>query len=207
MQVQVTSGRSNRARSTSADFTITITNDESEAERTLVSNTGQTARGNATVNHSDSAVRIQTGLNADGCVIHSVPLEFGEALEDPPGVKVSLWSNRKPVKYNRPKEEILAFTNPSSIGARLTEFTAAPDAVLEPDTSYWVMIERTGDTAIRFAETGSDSEDSISGADWDIGSLRFYRPRNIDGKWGYDKVRSDSDQLKLRVIGYEHSSE
>ena len=207
VQVRVTSGEGNRELSASVDFRIRITDDETEPETVLVSNIGQTATGNATVNKADSAIRIYTGSNADGYVIHSVALEFAESLGDPTGIKVSMWSNHKPGKYNRPKTEIFAFANPSSIEARLAEFTAPDDTILDPETSYWLMIERTGDTALKFRETASDSEDSISEAGWDIGGLRFYRPRSVEGQWGYGRVKDDKDQLMLRVIGYERSSE
>ena len=207
VEVRVTSGEGNRELSASVDFRIRITDDDTEPETVLVSNIGQTVKGNATVNNSDSAIRIYTGSNADGYVIHSVALEFAESLEDPTGVKVSMWSNHKPKKYNRPKEEIFAFANPSSIEARLAEFTAPDDTILDPETSYWLMIERTGDTAIKFRETASDSEDSISEAGWDIGGLRFYRPRSVEGQWGYGRVKDDKEQLMLRVIGYARSEE
>ncbi len=207
VQVRVTSGAGDRELTDTVDFRIRITDDDTEPETVLVSNIGQTVKGNATVNNSDSAIRISTGANSEGYVIHGVALEFAEALADPSGVKVSLWSNHRPGRWDRPETEIFAFTNPSSIEARLTEFTAPADTVVEADTRYWIMIERTGDTAIRFAETASDSEDSISEAGWNIGSLRFHRPRNIDGKWGYRRVDDDKDQVMLRVIGYEKSGE
>ena len=69
------------------------------------------------------------------------------------------------------------------------------------------MIERVGDTEILFAETRLDSQDSISEQDWDIGGLRFRRPRNVDGPWTDRKVGYDQEQLKLRVVGYERSGE
>ena len=170
----------------------------------LVSNIGQAVRGQATVNNSDSAVRIRTGPNPDGYVIHSVALEFAERLEDPSGVRISLWSNHKPGRWQRPQAEIFAFANPSSIEAGLTEFTAPNDTVLDSDATYWLMIERTGDTRIRFSDTRSDAQDSISAAGWDIGAQRFYRPRNVSGEWTNRRVDDDRDQLMLRVIGYEH---
>ena len=207
VQVRVTSGAGDRELSDTVDFRIAITDDDTEPETVLVSNIGQAVKGNATVNHSDSAIRIYTGANSEGYVIHSVALEFAEALADPSGVKVSLWSNHRPGRWDRPKAEVFAFTNPSSIEARLTEFTVPEDTAVEADTSYWIMIERTGDTAIRFAETASDSQDSISEPGWNIGSLRFHRPRNMNGRWTNNKVKNDNDQLMLRVIGYEKSGE
>ena len=207
VQVRVTSGSSDRERSTTADFTVTVTDDDTEADRVLVSNTGRRDSGSDKVENSDSAVRIRTGSNDGGYVIHSVDLRFWEALEDPSGVRVSLWSSHKPGQHSRPNAEFFAFVNPSNIEARLTEFTAPPDTVLEPDTDYYLMIERTGDTATKFLETGSDSQDSISEADWDIGGLRFHRPRNMSGPWSNRKVGSDREQLKLRVIGHEYSGD
>ena len=144
VQVKATSGSGGRERSTTADFTITVTDDDEEAEKVMASNTGKTVKGTAKVDKSDSAIRIQTGSNSEGYLIYSVALRFSEALEDPAGVRVSLWSNHKPGKYGRPKAEIFAFTNPSSIESRLTEFTAPADTVLDPDASYWIMIEKTG---------------------------------------------------------------
>ncbi len=207
VQVRATSGSGERERSATADFTITVTDVEAEAEKVLVSNTGKTVRGKATVNNSDSAVRIYTGSNSEGYVIHSVALAMAEALEDPSGLKVSLWSNHRPGRWDRPKEEIFAFTNPPSIEARLTEFTAPSDSILDPSTAYWVMIERTGDYPIKFLDTRSDAEDSISEPDWNIGSLRFHRPRHINGEWAYRRVDDDKDQLMLRVIGFQQSGE
>ncbi len=207
VRVEATSGSGDRERSTTANFVVTVTDNESEAERVLVSNTGNRNAGGATVNNSDSALRIHTGSNSDGYVIQGVALRFREALEDPTGVRVSWWSSHKPGQYERPNSEIFAFANPASIEARLTEFPAPPNRVLEPDSDYWIMIERTGDTAVEFLETGANSEDSISAANWDIGDRRFYRTRNMNGPWTNRKVKSDRDQLKLRVIGYEASSE
>ncbi len=207
VQVRVFSGSGDRERSTTADVTVTVADDDTEAERVLVSNTGQRNNGSATVNNSDSAIRIRTGSNPEGYMIHSVALKFWEALEDPSGVRVALRSSQKPGKHIRPKDEIFAFTNPVKTEARLTEFTAPPDTVLEPDTSYWIMIEKTGDTALKFLETASNSEDSISAADWDIGTLRFHRTNSLNGPWGNHKVGSDQKQLKLRVIGYARTGE
>ena len=202
LQLRATSGESDRERSVSAVFTITVTDDESEEEQVLVSNTGKKAKGNATVNNSVSAIRIRTGSSADGYVIHSVAMELAEALGKPSGLKVSLWSNHKPGGRDRPKVEMLAFSNPPTIEARLTEFTAQTNSTLEPDTSYWIMIERTGDSAIKFRETASDSQDDISKTGWDIGSLRFHRPLSVNGPWNNRRVSNDRDQLRLRVIGY-----
>ena len=207
VEVQVASGEGARELSDTAAFRITITDDETEPEAVLVSNIGQTVKGTATVNSADSALRIRTGPNSEGYVIHSVALEFAEALANPSGVIISLWSNHRPGRWNRPKAEIFAFANPSSIGATLAEFTAPTDSVLDADRYYWLMIERTGDTAIRFSETRSDAQDSIPAAGWDIGDQRFYRPRDINGQWGYNRVDHDKDQLMLRVIGYEQSSD
>ena len=78
---------------------------------------------------------------------------------------------------------------------------------MEPDTSYYIMIERVGDTAIKFLDTRLDSQDSISEQDWDIGALRFYRPSSMEGPWTNRKVGNDHEQLKLRVVGYERSGE
>ena len=207
VQVEVTSGEGDRALSATAEFTVTVTNDETESETVLVSNTGQSVKGHLKVDKSDWAVRIYTGPSPDGYVIHGVALALAESLEDPSDLKVSLWSNHKPGRYHRPKQEIFAFTNPSSIEARLTEFTAPPDSVLEPETSYWVMIERTGEASIMFLDTASDSQDSFSELGWDIGANRLYRPRNRTGQWGYQRVKGDKDQFLLRVIGYARNGE
>ena len=207
VKVQATSGSGERERSVTANFTVTVTDEDTEAEKVLVSNSGKRNSGNATVNESDSAIRIHTGSNSEGYLIHSVALKFQEALEDPTGVRVSWWSSHKPGRHNRPNSEIFAFTNPASIKARLTEFTAPEDTVLEPDTSYYIMIERVGDTAIKFLETRLDSQDSISEQDWDIGALRFYRPSSMEGPWTNRKVGNDHEQLKLRVVGYERGGE
>ena len=204
VQVSVASGEDDRQPTASADFTITVIDDETEVERVLVSNTGQGYSGSTKVNNSDSAVRIRTGPNSQGYTIHSLALEFSESLADPTGVKVSSWSSHTPNRYERPKNEIFAFTNPSSIQARLTEFTAPPDTVLEPDTSYWIMVERTGDEAIKLLKTRSNSEDAFSAAGWSIGAHRFHRPRNINGQWTNRRVDHDPNQLMLRVIGYEY---
>ena len=207
VQVEATSGTGERERSTAADFTVTVTDEATESERVLVSNTGRRDDGTAKVEHSDSALRIDTGSNPDGYVIHGVALSFAEALDDPSGVRVSFRSSHKPGKYPRPEVEIFAFSNPSSISARLTEFLAPADTVLEPNTTYYIMIERTGDSPIRFQETASDSNDSISESGWSIGDVRLHRTNKLNGPWKNARVNSDHDQLKLRVIGYPRNSE
>ena len=142
VKVQATSGSGERERSVTANFTVTVTDDDTEAEKVLVSNSGKRNSGAAKVKNSDSAIRIHTGSNSEGYTIHSVALRLHKALEDSTGVRVSWWSSHQPGEHNRPNSEIFAFTNPASIEARLTEFTAPADTVLEPDTSYYIMIER-----------------------------------------------------------------
>ena len=195
VQVKATSGSGGRERSTTAEFVITVSDDESEAERVLVSNTGQRVKGTATVNNSVSATRIFTGSNPDGYVITSLGLRFAEALEDPDGVQVSLRSSHSPRKNQRPKDEIFAFSNPYGIHEGLVKFKAPADTVLEPDTSYFIMIKRTGESALLFEETSSDSQDSTTAPGWDIGSLRFYRTNSLSGRWKNSKVRLDKDQI------------
>ena len=130
VKVEVASGSGGRKRSVTANFTVTVTDDDTEAEKVLVSNTGKRNSGAAKVKNSDSAIRIHTGSNSEGYTIHSVALRLHEALEDSTGVRVSWWSSHQPGKHNRPNSEIFAFTNPASIEARLTEFTAPADTVL-----------------------------------------------------------------------------
>ena len=87
------------------------------------------------------------------------------------------------------------------------KFEAPAGTVLEPDTSYWIMVKRTGNSALKFEKTASDSQDSLSVPGRDIGALRFYRPNRWSGPWSNSSVRSEADQLMLRVIGYPRDAE
>ena len=207
VQVTATSGAGTRERSATADITVSVTDDDTEAERVLVSNTGQAVKGNATVNSSDSALRFDTGPSKNGYALHSVALSFAEPLVDPASARVSLRSMRTVgSRLERPNVELFAFTNPSRIDARLTEFTAPQDTVLEADTTYYVHIERVGDVPLKFKETGSDSKDEFSAAGWRMGTIRLHRPRHLNGPWGRS-ADFDRDQVLFRVIGSGRSSE
>ena len=203
VQVEVTSGVGVRERSSTAVFAITVTDDDSESESVLVSNTGKRAKSRATVHHADSAIRIITGPNPEGYVLYSVALRFAEVPSNLSDVQVSLWS-KGTVRSNlpRPEAELFAFTNPSTIGAGLAEFTAPQGTVLDPLTGYYVVIENGGDAPIRLWETGADGEDAISAAGWSIGNIRLFRPKHLTGRWNR-RVDSEGDQILLRVIGYE----
>ena len=203
VQVEVRSGVGVRERSTTAVFAITVTDDDSEPESVLVSNTGKRAKSRATVHHSDSALRIITGSNPEGYVLHSVAMRFSEAPISPSDVRVSLWSKGTVgSRIPRPEAELFAFTNPSTIRAGLAEFTAPQGTVLDPLTGYYIVIENGGDAPVRLWETGADGEDAISAAGWSIGNIRLFRPKDLTGRWNR-RVDSEGDQILLRDIGYE----
>lgn len=207
VQVEVRSGVGVRERSTTAVFAITVTNDDSESERVLVSNTGKRAKSRATVNNSDSALRIITGSHPEGYVLHSVAMRFSGAPSNSSDVRVSLWSKGTvESSIPSPEAELFSFTNPSAIRAGLAEFTAPRGTVLDPLTGYYIVIENVGDTPIKLWETGADGEDAISEAGWGIGNIRLFRPKDLTGRWNR-RVDSEGDQILLRIIGYEKPAE
>ena len=169
----------------------------------LVSNSGQTDAGTSTLNNTTGAVGFTTGSNDSGYSLTGVSLDFNSAHTSGGDAAVSLWdSHTVTISGNDvevPNGEMFDFTSPGSISAGLNEFSAPEGHVLDPDTTYFMVIRRDATNALVFNGTDLDDEDTGGGAGWTIADKRLHRDRGSTGAWS--SATEEDRQLRVQVHG------
>ena len=134
----------------------------------LVSNIGQTPSGNATMG-SDRAQGFTTGSNLAGYTLTSIEVAFGVGSSTP-NIAVQLWSSSN----GAPSAKLADLTVPSSISnSSNASFTAPSNTVLAANTTYFVVLVRSGgNVAVRPSLTGTGNEDSGAASGWSIADTR-----------------------------------
>ena len=140
----------------------------------LVSNVGEIAGVSDDVHKVATSVSAQgftTGANAGGYTVTSIDVVFQVAVGTPANLGVELWragSDGLPVsKYKN-------LTVPSSVGTGAVAFAAPAGTTLDANTSYFVLVYRSGSTTGTLRVTGSSSEDSGGHSDWAIADTGHY---------------------------------
>ena len=145
----------------------------------LVSNLQQTPPSSS-VNLRGTPEQAQgftTGTARDGYVLAHVAIDFDD-VRGGDSVVVSLWSD----SGGKPGRKLFGLSNPAGFSGRAVHrFTAPPNTVLAPGTTYYVHVTHSGDatavdgTAIDRASSGG--EDAGGMADWSIADRHHYRAR------------------------------
>ena len=85
-------------------------------------------------------------------------------------------------------------------------FTAPPDTVLSPNTTYWLVAEAVSpaslpDGSLALAAGGSGAEDPGGLAGWSVGDNGLFRPEASTGGWTWDggSQAAQSSPLLMRV--------
>ena len=145
----------------------------------LVSNLQQTPPSSS-VNLRGTPEQAQgftTGSARDGYVLAHVEIDFDD-VRGGDSVVVSLWSDRG----GKPERKLFDLSNPAGFSGRAVHrFTAPPNTVLAPSSTYYVHVTHSGDaTAVdgtAVDRASSAGEDTGGMADWSIADQNHYRAR------------------------------
>ena len=163
----------------------------------LVGNTGQTS-GAATSLGNDFAQAFTTGSHPQGYRLVNVGIEFSAITTQPDySVRIHPDSGGSP----SPLGIVITLTNPASLVQGVNSFTLASENEgfnLDPDRTYWVVLDVSSQGDAEIQLTASDSETGESG--WSIADLAHFRGRRSTGSWLGSIAGS---ALKIAVRGHE----
>ena len=140
---------------TRKDYTVTVTRLASDGSpvAALVSNVGSRDHS---VKRFDDPVRAQaftTGSHAEGYVLGSVEANIIVGITSSPSttlaaaelatLRAELWSDSSD-NPGRPGAKLIGLTVPDAVSAGTVEFAAPAGAVLEPSTTYFMIVYTTG---------------------------------------------------------------
>ncbi len=152
----------------------------------LVSNLGQA--DSSVSAHADYAQAFTTGSNPTGYILTAVDFLFNAVRDGALASKLTVTINSD--SGGEPGAVVGTLTNPdftTSNTRRTYGFTHAP-LPLEPDTTYWVVLDLTAvptsDNRIRF--TDSDAEDTAGAAGFSIADNYLWRMWNTSASWSTD---------------------
>ena len=152
------------------------------AAAVLVSNVGQTSQTDTpSINALGDAFaqHFTTGANAAGYTLTSIEFVFPTAVGTPANLRAELWSVDN---SDDPNVKLASLTVPSSVSGT-TSFNAPTGTTLDPNTSYFAVILRSGTTTGTVRQTGSISIDSGGQSGWSIETGSVYR---TSGSWFND---------------------
>ena len=182
----------------------------------LVSNTGQTAGSDlATATGRVSyAQSFTTGVHPDGYFLSSV--DVGLKADSGVTAEVALWWSYRTVSSNRigfyslPDRILATLSGVASIDddAATLERFSANDVLLLPDTTYWIVVTRTGgaDDGLSVATTSSeDAVDAGGLAGFSVGNNVWVpdSPLNPDAPEWADYSGSVDASMKIGLRGSE----
>ncbi len=175
------------------------------AQQALVSNLGQADFANPSLIASlfgglDHAQQFTTGGNSAGYRLNSVEIEFNRLDAGVP-FTVSIRANAS----GAPGTVVGTLRNPAYTAFTsdtVLTFTAAGSGIaLAANTSYFLVLDVTGDIGSNFASwrvTTSMNEDSGAASGWSIANLHRFRWNTDGAQWTNNLVRSS---LKIRING------
>ena len=164
-----------------------------QIEHLLVTNTGEADHGDRAVDSSDTgfASSFTTGDEPGGYVLMDVLIQMG-GFDSADDVVVKLYSNSS----NRPDDILYTLANPASLPSdddQTVEFAAPTGSILDPETKYWVTVERvTGSFTI--ARADGDGQTGETG--WEIGDTTRQK-----GAGSWNDASSSDKHLTFTVRG------
>ena len=176
-----------------------ILNDSASIEDIIVANTAETKSDDYTLSSTANgyASSITTGLDSGGYDLDSVLIRMGGFDGDSQfAVKIRRdW----PSAGEHPSPVSVAYTLTVAtplpgVNDRSVVFNAPAGARLEPDTVYWVAVERTGGS-FTVARTAGDGQRGESG--WSIGDTS----RRLAGSPTWSTGQDSDDHLRFAVAG------
>jgi hypothetical protein len=151
-----------------------------QAQGTIyLSNLDQTPAGSFVVgNNQWQAANFVTGGNVGGYMLDSIQLDMANAIGNPNGFMVMLYSNFQPMppNYYHPGhslETLSGSTNPATSGIYI--YTPTANFILSPNNSYFIVV--TAATGVGQLNTGPYPTDAY---DWNYVGANSYNP---NGGW------------------------
>lgn len=167
----------------------------------LTGNSGQTDASPApfhNIHDRDQAQAFTTGVFPRGFTLTRVDLDLIIGGPGSPGFTVSLYSDDN----GQPGTSLGSLTAPTSLIDGLNEFTASGNGiVLDPDTTYWVVIDTStpgdsGDTPWRIRSTASNGEDVVSNPGWSVSNGSRHR------SWNGEDWTTGTQPREIDLHGY-----
>ena len=175
VKVSFTDDASNAETRTSA-ATATVTAAATTTTQTLVSNTGRGNGGNRPVAGTQYAQPFDTGTNSAGYNLAGIALDFEVA---PSGSGTLTVTVRETSSGGPSGTALYTLTNPIfSDGSN--EFLAPPNAELNANTQYWVMVSYSADTGgpLWYRTLLSNGVDTGAAAGWAIDTTYSFKGRS-----------------------------
>ena len=175
VKVSFTDDASNAETRTSA-ATATVTAAATTTTQTLVSNTGRGNAGNRPVGATQYAQPFDTGTNSAGYNLAGIALDFQAA---PSGSGTLTVTVRETSSGGPSGTALYTLTNPIfSDGSN--EFLAPPNAELNANTQYWVMVSYSADSGgpVWYRTLLSNGVDTGAAAGWAIDTTYSFKGRS-----------------------------
>ena len=159
--------------------TVFIIDDDDPAPTAtvLVKNTGQTDAGIIGFGQGTlkRAQAFTTGSNENGYSMTSIGVEFG-LLGNVATVRSQLTVTLNEVSGSNPGDVVCTLAHPATyVTNALNTYDASGCPTLRPNTSYFLVLDRTSGTSnIQLDRTASSSEDSGAADGWSIANRRHY---------------------------------
>ena len=179
---------------------------EAQTATVLVKNTGQSDDGAdifIATGFPRQAQAFRTGSNRRGYNLTSIAVRF-DTIADTSGAKGELTVTLNAVSGSNPGSALCTLVTPDLTSAAANTFAAPSDGtcpILQADTSYFVVVNRTAHTAgaIGFQLTTSDNEDTGGADGWTIeNTTKEYD--STTSSWG---TTTNSRALMIEVKGSE----
>ena len=182
--------------------------DAQDATVQLVKNTGQADGSTFIPNVFAIGQQFTTGSNLLGYPLDEVKIQFTGAPGASRILTVELWSSVGGVGGDTPDDKITDLTLPGSVSTTgSTTFTPeVSGTVLDPDTSYWVVLYSSGSGLAPVVKTtAAAAEDSGGAAGWSIADgSRKLAVTSFTFGWGFSV--SNTGVMKIEVRGKVRST-
>ena len=165
---------------------------QAQTSVTLVSNTGQ-SQDTASPISVDRGQAFTTGSNSDGYTVTGVDLLISDGSVSSTNLPMSITSSSTSNRPSAVKGTL------STMGGTGTVSYTTTGIVLQPNTTYFVLLEGPNVSTVKYGRTNSDSEDAGGAEGWSINDGSVYRGNSGDA-WEV----SDSS-LQMTIHGRPNS--
>ena len=165
---------------------------------TFISNFGQ-ARDASIQSGASTAQVFGTGSHSDGYLLSSVEVRSEGAQQDTFALSVcTVGTNGRPTSTCTP------LTAPSSFAPGTLAFTSVSRTILQPSTSYALVFEPDGATAVLDA-TASSALDSGAADGWSLAGA--YQKRDASNEWITDPPPTKVYRIAVKGTAYTRSTD
>ena len=169
---------------------------ETQAQTTVVSNTGQTTSDERAIGPVSSfqfaaAQKFTTGTRTGGYTLAAIDVDI-DLVGSTVSPIVVIYSA---TSGGAPGNSVHVLTNPGTVAVGINTFTAPANAALAKETDYFVLFasETGANDGYQLHQTSSDNEDTGAATGWSIANTLRHRTSD-GGSW-----QSHNDSLKIAV--------